>query len=105
MQSASQIARDGATLYKVLARLAENSVMKTENTPLISTNNPRYASIKALGLAIVWIRKAQGKPAPDNFDKGTSDYERALEDLSSDVFRAMCLDPEVVQFGDFAADD
>ena len=79
--------------------------MENENTPLINTPHPRYASIKALGLAVAWIRKAQGKSAPDNFDKGTSDYDRALEDLSSDVFRALCLDPDVVQFSDFAAED
>jgi hypothetical protein len=79
--------------------------METDKFSFIAPATPRYDALRALGLAVMWIRKAKGKPNPDDFPKGVSDYERALEDLSSDVFRALCLDPKTAQTGDLFSDD
>jgi hypothetical protein len=62
--------------------------------PFLDSSDPHFQHARALSLSVGAIRRAQGKPNPNDFPVGSIEWHIAIEDFAGDVLRALMEEPE-----------
>jgi len=75
--------------------------MEHDHDPFFESDDPHFQRARALSMSIGAIRKAQGKPSPNDFTVGTVEWHVAVEDFANDVRVALMDDTDFasLQFG------
>lgn len=83
------------TRPQIFSAPAENLFMSHHTPPRPSPDDPVWVHARALESSIRAIRKAQGKPNPDDFAAGTDAYDATVQDFLADVQRLLLAAAEV----------
>jgi hypothetical protein len=75
--------------------------MEHDHDPFFESDDPHFQRARALSMSLGAIRKAQGKPSPNDFPVGSVEWHVAVEDFANDVLTALMGDADFagLQFG------
>jgi hypothetical protein len=68
--------------------------MESENEPLFAWDHLLYSKARAIALSVRAIRKAQGKPCPQDLPPDSPEYLAAEESLVCDLLNAIAALPD-----------
>ena len=74
---------------KDLTGIADNRDMESENEPLLAWDHALYRKARAVALSVRTIRKAQGKPCPEDLPPDSPEFLAAEESLVCDLLNAV----------------
>ena len=86
--------RQSASHAKALNAVADNRGMESENEPLFAWDHALYRKARAVAMSVRAIRKAQGKPCPENFLPDSPEYLAAEESFVCDLLNAIAAIPD-----------
>jgi hypothetical protein len=68
--------------------------MDKDQLPFLDSSDPHFQHARALSISVGAIRRAQGKPNPNDFPVGSIEWHVAIEDFAGDVLKALMEESE-----------